>query len=230
MKGRTDEKQQLKQKNKIERHKILWRTLWPPVRRARRENGGGMETGEVSCDWHVVPRLMFVQLQHDRTYLGCPMGSLEAWLLLRSLKTLHLRIPRQSENATALVKWLDSVRKTPKGETFEGIPGGLISVVHHSSLQGTDARGFNPKNQMLGGFNAVFGIEVSEVIRWSLSDSCDKDLFCISSLAVNWPHDFHTCFNSLWSVLVEIQIHYHSILNSFLACNEPWWCRVTRGA
>ena len=34
------------------------------------------------------------------------MGSLDAWLLLRSLRTLHLRIPRQSENATILAKWL----------------------------------------------------------------------------------------------------------------------------
>lgn len=93
------------------------------------------------------------------------MGSLEAWLLLRSLKTLHLRIPRQSETATALVKWLASVSKTSMGESFEGIPGGLITRVRHSSLQGTDARGFNPENQMLGGFNATFSIEVSQSVE-----------------------------------------------------------------
>ena len=34
------------------------------------------------------------------------MGSLEAWLLLRSLRTLHLRVPRQSENAAGLAQWL----------------------------------------------------------------------------------------------------------------------------
>lgn len=34
------------------------------------------------------------------------MGSLESWLLLRSLRTLHLRVPRQSENATELARWL----------------------------------------------------------------------------------------------------------------------------
>ena len=33
-------------------------------------------------------------------------GSLESWLLLRSLRTLHLRVSRQSENATELVSWL----------------------------------------------------------------------------------------------------------------------------
>ena len=35
------------------------------------------------------------------------MGSLESWLLLRSLRTLHLRVPRQSENATELAHWLN---------------------------------------------------------------------------------------------------------------------------
>ncbi|EEB96462.1 hypothetical protein MPER_04401 [Moniliophthora perniciosa FA553] len=31
-------------------------------------------------------------LMTDRTYMGTMMGSLEAWLLLRSLRTLHLRV------------------------------------------------------------------------------------------------------------------------------------------
>lgn len=34
------------------------------------------------------------------------MGSLESWLLLRSLRTLHLRVPRQSDNAFELAQWL----------------------------------------------------------------------------------------------------------------------------
>ena len=38
--------------------------------------------------------------------MGNVMGSFESWLLLRSLRTLHLRIPRQSENATYLAQWL----------------------------------------------------------------------------------------------------------------------------
>lgn len=42
----------------------------------------------------------------QRIFLGSTMGSLESWLLLRSLRTLHLRVPRQSENATALAQWL----------------------------------------------------------------------------------------------------------------------------
>lgn len=92
------------------------------------------------------------------------MGSLESWLLLRSLRTLHLRVPRQSASATVLAQWLNSVAKTQVGETYDGIPGGVLSAVWHSSLQGKDARGFDPSKQMLGGWNATFSILVSQTL------------------------------------------------------------------
>ncbi|KAF8192491.1 Cys/Met metabolism PLP-dependent enzyme-domain-containing protein [Pholiota molesta] len=84
------------------------------------------------------------QLHSDRTFLGSMMGSLESWLLLRSLRTLHLRVPRQSASATVLAQWLNSIAKTPAGKTFDGIPGGIVEKVWHSSLQG-----------MQGGWNAT---------------------------------------------------------------------------
>jgi cystathionine gamma-synthase len=68
-------------------------------------------------------------------------GSLESWLLLRSLCTLHLRVARQSQNAAVLAEWLARVAKTPKGETFDGVPGGIVIQASHASLQGPDARG-----------------------------------------------------------------------------------------
>jgi cystathionine gamma-synthase len=92
--------------------------------------------------------------------LGSALGSFESWLLLRSLRTFHLRVPRQSENATKLVEWLAKVAATPAGQDFEGVPGGLITSVTHSSLQGVDERGFDPKVQMAGGWNATFSIFV----------------------------------------------------------------------
>ncbi|KAF7352873.1 hypothetical protein MVEN_01254400 [Mycena venus] len=101
-------------------------------------------------------------LQSDRTYMGNSMGSLESWLLLRSLRTFHLRLPRQSETASALVEWLQKVALTPAGQSFEGIPGGVLTKVWHSSLQGKDARGFDPSTQMTGGWNATFSIQVSK--------------------------------------------------------------------
>ncbi|EPT02741.1 hypothetical protein FOMPIDRAFT_1117792 [Fomitopsis schrenkii] len=94
-------------------------------------------------------------LWNHRTYLGNMMGSLESWLLLRSLRTLHLRVPRQSENATALAGWL---HQAAGGKAFDGIPAGVIEKVWHSSLQGKDSRGFDPSVQMEGGWNATFSI------------------------------------------------------------------------
>ncbi|KAK0190989.1 Cys/Met metabolism PLP-dependent enzyme-domain-containing protein [Armillaria mellea] len=91
-------------------------------------------------------------LQHDRTYLGNVLGSLEAWLLLRSLRTLHLRVPRQSETATVLAKWL---------QHSTGVPGGLVTRVWHSSLQTKDERGFEPKHQLEGGWNGTFAIQLA---------------------------------------------------------------------
>ncbi|KAL0070853.1 hypothetical protein AAF712_002074, partial [Marasmius tenuissimus] len=103
-------------------------------------------------------------LMHDRTYMGMVMGSLEGWLLLRSLRTLHLRIPKQSETATALVEWLHTVAKeTSSGKDFDGVPAGVLSKVYHTSLQEPDARGFDPRTQMEGGFNATFSIDLSSV-------------------------------------------------------------------
>ncbi|KAH9482934.1 putative trans-sulfuration enzyme [Psilocybe cubensis] len=101
-------------------------------------------------------------LHTDRTYLGSMMGSLESWLLLRSLRTLHLRVPRQSASATVIAQWLNSIAKTQVGETYDGVPGGIISKVWHSSLQGKDDRGFDPAKQMQGGWNATFAVLFSK--------------------------------------------------------------------
>jgi cystathionine gamma-synthase len=88
------------------------------------------------------------------------MGSLEAWLLLRSLRTLHLRVLRQSSNATALAQWLNSIASTPKGQVFDGVAGGVIKKVWHSSLQSEDASGWSPIQQMEGGHSPTFAILV----------------------------------------------------------------------
>lgn len=104
------------------------------------------------------------------------MGSLEAWLLLRSLRTLHLRVPRQSATATALAQWLSSIVQTPIGVTFDGVQGGVLTKVWHSSLQPKDQRGFDPAEQMEGGWNATFAILVRPVMRMFVAFlSCSLD-------------------------------------------------------
>ncbi|KAL5488002.1 hypothetical protein ACEPAI_6110 [Sanghuangporus weigelae] len=101
------------------------------------------------------------ELWTDRTYSGNMMGSLEAWLLLRSLRTFHLRIPRQSQTATALARWLDRVSQAAPGEEFEGVPGGVVEKVWHSSLQAETAD-WDVAKQMEGGWNATFSFLVSK--------------------------------------------------------------------
>ena len=48
-----------------------------------------------------------------------------------------------------------------QGKPYDGIPAGVIEKVFHSSVQEKDARGFDPKTQLEGGWNATFGFYVS---------------------------------------------------------------------
>lgn len=119
-----------------------------------------MSTQIVGRDLNVPPTCSLRcshKLFYARTQCGNVIGSFEAWLLLRSLRTLHLRVPRQSQTGTALAQWLNLASG---GNPNDGIPAGMIHLVHHSSLQKPDAQGFTPDKQMEGGYNATFGILV----------------------------------------------------------------------
>lgn len=50
-----------------------------------------------------------------------------------------------------------------QGKSHDGIPAGVIEKVWHSSLQGIDARGFDPKTQLEGGWNPTFSIFVRPI-------------------------------------------------------------------
>ena len=66
---------------------------------------------------------------------------MESWLLLRSLRTLHLRVPVQSENATKLVAHL--AKKTS-----------VVRKVVHASLQKEEF----VKQQLSGGYPPCFSM------------------------------------------------------------------------
>ncbi|GAA5821260.1 hypothetical protein JCM3770_007387 [Rhodotorula araucariae] len=76
----------------------------------------------------------WLKLWHARTYTGTNIGSLDAWLLLRSLRTLSLRVARQSSTATALAQWLAALSRADAGTDLDG-PGGVVDTVWHTSLQ-----------------------------------------------------------------------------------------------
>ncbi|KAL6690418.1 cystathionine beta-lyase [Trichoderma pleuroticola] len=90
----------------------------------------------------------------DRLLLGSVIGSLEGWLGMRSLRTLELRVNRQSATATALVSWLASQArddKTAAGKTIERI--------QHASLQPEAAQeGSWLRQQMPNGYGPVFAV------------------------------------------------------------------------
>ena len=70
---------------------------------------------------------LFEVLKRRRDLAGAVPGTLEAWLALRGLRTLHLRVERAQDNARALV---DRLRAHPAVEEvrYPGF-GGIVAVV-----------------------------------------------------------------------------------------------------
>ncbi|GAA5943859.1 uncharacterized protein JCM15063_006531 [Sporobolomyces koalae] len=79
----------------------------------------------------------WLKLWNDRTYTGSVPGSLDTWLLLRSLRTLHVRVSKQAKTATALAQWLNSLTRdkfATSGEEDESSKG-IVRKVYHTTLQ-----------------------------------------------------------------------------------------------
>eukprot|EP01080_Neovahlkampfia_damariscottae_P000259 gene259-6674_t len=55
-----------------------------------------------------------MKLLSERTTFGNVPGSLDTWLLLRSLRTLDLRVKKQSQNSIKLAKWLSNRSEVEK--------------------------------------------------------------------------------------------------------------------
>lgn len=94
------------------------------------------------------------KMRTERIFLGAVLGSLEGWLGVRSLRTLELRVQRQSSNAERLVSWLNNALNG-QGEEH-GIVKTVVSKVVHASLQTSDFPWL--KKQMPNGFGPVFSI------------------------------------------------------------------------
>ena len=92
----------------------------------------------------------------ERLFLGSVMGSMEGWLGVRSLRTLELRVERQSASATRLVEWLG-------GQLRDGSTGSpvarAVERLQHASLQPEAAQeGSWLRRQMPRGWGPVFSI------------------------------------------------------------------------
>ena len=105
-------------------------------------------------------------LMEERAVIGAVVGSLEGWLGLRSLRTLEVRVKRQSESAEKLVGWLSGILGEKESGEKGGLVGRVVERVQHASLQEGDMDWLRP--QMFGGFGPVFAIwmRTEELARW----------------------------------------------------------------
>ncbi len=88
---------------------------------------------------------LWSRIRDHRLFGGPVLGSFEAYLLIRGMRTLFLRVPRQSENALVLARFLDT---HPKVET-----------VHYPGLQGFPGHEI-ARRQMEGGFGGMLSFQV----------------------------------------------------------------------
>lgn len=88
-------------------------------------------------------------LRGERSNLGSVMGGLEAWLGLRSIRTLEVRVERQSASTTRLARWLHRLAQT------DAVVGTVVREVTHASLQAQEPW---LASQMPRGFGPVFAI------------------------------------------------------------------------
>ena len=103
------------------------------------------------------------QMREDRLHLGSVMGGLEGWLGVRSVRTLELRVRKQSDSATQIVEALDGALN---GYTVgTGLSQGdveavqeVLARVQHASLQAEDGSWL--RKQMPNGYGPVFAIDL----------------------------------------------------------------------
>jgi cystathionine gamma-synthase len=88
---------------------------------------------------------IWADIQEERKIGGATLGAFEAWLLLRGLRTLHLRVRQASENALTIAKHLEEHARI-EGVSYPGLP----SHPQHAVAQ----------RQMQGGFGGMLSFEV----------------------------------------------------------------------
>jgi cystathionine beta-lyase len=114
----------------------------------------------------------FKKLAAERLYLGNVMGSMEGWLGIRSIRTLEVRVERQSYNAGKIVAWLDAALHPEKASSVSDtttlssensrIIRSVLAKVEHASLQEDDIKDGWLLKQMPSGFGPVFSMTMKE--------------------------------------------------------------------
>lgn len=112
----------------------------------------------VSSAW--VERGWLTTLRAERMVLGNVMGNMESWLGIRSLRTLHMRVSKQSQSAEKLVRWLDDQR-----QCVDTVISKTVERVQHASLQRDAIEDGWLRRQMPGGFGPVFTVWTKQAVH-----------------------------------------------------------------
>ncbi|KAI1188059.1 pyridoxal phosphate-dependent transferase [Nemania serpens] len=99
------------------------------------------------------------QMHIERLYLGSVMGSMEGWLGIRSLRTLELRVRKQSADAEKIVQWLAAERRREGSVVHD-----KVAEIKHASLQvGSEGEELGwLRKQMPNGFGPVFALYMQD--------------------------------------------------------------------
>jgi cystathionine beta-lyase len=103
----------------------------------------------------------FEKLSMERLHLGNVMGNMEGWLGVRSIRTLEVRVEKQSSNATNLVSWLNATLTSNPDEESKVVQA-VLAKIEHASLQEADIKDGWLTKQMPKGFGPVFSIMTKE--------------------------------------------------------------------
>lgn len=97
------------------------------------------------------------------------MGNMESWLSIRSVRTVEIRVERQSYNSSKLVKWLeealhgsDIANVHSKHYEDSAIIRKVVQSVEHGSLQTEDIEDGWISKQMPRGMGPVFAIVMNK--------------------------------------------------------------------
>ena len=85
------------------------------------------------------------RIREHRKFGGAILGSMEAYLLIRGMKTLHLRVNRQCENALQLARFLEHQE--------------IVEQVHYPGLNSNPGHPV-AKRQMQGGFGGMLSFQI----------------------------------------------------------------------
>ncbi|EXJ59295.1 cystathionine beta-lyase [Cladophialophora yegresii CBS 114405] len=99
------------------------------------------------------------QLRKDRSILGNTLSGFDSWLGLRSIRTLDVRLQRQSESTQRIVVWLNSgVQGTADASA---IIVRAVASIGHTSMQTRDMHWL--EQQMPNGYGALFSLTMKSV-------------------------------------------------------------------